>query len=258
MPVEMIQTKRLFQQIFDQLAELIAKGEFPLGERLPAERDLARQLGVSRATLREAMIALEISGLVEVRVGAGVFVVRNRSLEDRLAEKDQPGKGLDLGPFEILEARRTVECAVTFLAAQQMQYSDVEELEAALRLMAEEHEAGFQTERGDRDFHIAIARATRNGALIRTVETLWDIRGSSALWAKLHERVRASQIRPASFDDHQRILEALRARDPDAARAAMDAHLVRVADDLLRVTEAEFTGEVAVEDQRRGHRAVGR
>ncbi|GAB4372050.1 MAG: FadR/GntR family transcriptional regulator [Kiloniellaceae bacterium] len=254
MPVEMIHTKRLFQQVYEQLAELIARGEFPLGERLPAERDLARQLGVSRATVREAMIALELSGLVEVRVGAGIFVVRDRPLARGSADEE----GLGLGPFEILEARRTIECAVAYFAAQQIQDSDIAELEAALAVMEEEHRTGFKTEEGDRSFHVGIARATRNSALVRTVESLWDLKYRAPMWAKLHERVRAALLRPALLSDHWQILEALRRRDPVAARDAMDAHLVQVAEDLLRISEAEFVGEVADEDQQRGRRAVGR
>lgn len=256
MPVEVIQTKRLFQQVYEQLADLIGKGEFPPGERLPAERDLARQLGVSRATVREAMIALELSGLVEVRVGAGVFVARERP-RGRAGSEDA-AEELGLGPFEILEARRTIECAVAYFAAQQIQDSDIADLEAALAVMEEEHRTGFRTENGDRSFHVGIARATRNGALVRTVENLWDLKYRAPMWAKLHERVRAALLRPALLSDHWEILEALRRRDPAAARDAMDAHLVQVAEDLLRISEAEFVGEVADEDQQRGRRAVGR
>ncbi|MGD1876386.1 MAG: FadR/GntR family transcriptional regulator [Kiloniellaceae bacterium] len=266
MPVEMIQTKRLFQQVYEQLAALIARGEFPLGERLPAERDLARQLGVSRATVREAMIALELLGLVEVRVGAGSFVVRDKPLTRASAAPDHAPNDsgddaldeLGLGPFEILEARRTIECAVAAFAAQQIQDSDIAELEHALAVMEQEHRTGFKTEEGDRSFHVGIARATHNSALVRTVESLWDLKFRAPMWAKLHERVRAALLRPALMSDHWQILEALRRRDPEAARAAMDAHLVQVAEDLLRISEAEFIGEVADEDQRRGRRAVGR
>ncbi|WP_420346739.1 FadR/GntR family transcriptional regulator [Pelagibius sp.] len=262
MPVEAIQTKRLFQQVFEQLAKLIAAGEFPKGERLPAERDLARQLGVSRATVREAMIALELSGLVEVRVGSGIFVVATERQGTRPAASEPGGADpvpeLGLGPFELIEARRLIEGQVAYLAAQQIQNSDFAALEASLSLMAEEHRSGFQTENGDRSFHVAIARATRNNALIKMVELLWDLREASPLWAKLHERVRAAQVRPASLDDHMRVLDALRAGDPMRARETMDAHLRRVADDLLRISEAEFAGEVDDEERRRGQRAVGR
>lgn len=254
MPVEMIQSKRLFRQVFEQLAELIARGEFPLGERLPAERDLARQLGVSRATVREAMIALELSGLVEVRVGAGIFVVAERPAIPLAPDQN----GLGLGPFELIEARRLVESEVAQLAARQVQESDFVALEASLALMEEEHETGFQSERGDRAFHLAIAKATRNAALVKMVEVLWELREGSAMWAKLNERVRASQVRPASLDDHRQIIEALRQRNPEQARAAMDAHLRRVADDLLRISEAEFASEVDDEERARGRRAVAR
>ncbi len=254
MPVEMIQTKRLFQQVFEQLAELIGKGEFPLGKRLPAERDLARQLGVSRATVREAMIALELSGLVEVRVGSGVFVIAERPA----TPSPIPQQDLGLGPFELIEARRLVEGEIAYFAAQQIENSDLEALEAALRLMEHEHAEGFESERGDRMFHMAVAQATRNNALMKMVEVLWDLREASPMWAKLHERVRAAQVRPASLDDHRRIIEALKQRDPALARSTMDLHLRRVADDLLRISETEFAGEVDDLERQRGRRAVGR
>ena len=254
MPVEMIQTKRLFQQVFEQLTALIGKGEFPLGERLPAERDLARQLGVSRATVREAMIALEISGLVEVRVGSGIFVVAQHATSRSSVRPEDMG----LGPFELIEARRLVEGEIAHFAAQQIQESDLKALAAALRLMEHEHAEGFKSEEGDRAFHRAIAQATRNNAMVKMVEVLWDLREVSTLWAKLHEKVRAVQVRPASLEDHQRILDALRRRDPEGARKAMDDHLLRVADDLLRISEAEFAGEVDDDEKQRGRRAVGR
>ena len=76
MPLQAVEPKRLYRQIADQLAHLIASGEFAVGSRLPAERELAASLGVSRTSVREAIISLEMSGLVEVRVGTGIFVAQ--------------------------------------------------------------------------------------------------------------------------------------------------------------------------------------
>ena len=94
MPLQAVEPKRLYRQIADQLAQLIASGEFPSGSRLPAERELAASLGVSRTSVREAIISLEMTGLVEVRVGTGIFVTA-RPDTGRSASRDAGP-----GPFE--------------------------------------------------------------------------------------------------------------------------------------------------------------
>src|SRR5512142_3187153 len=104
MPIQTVDTDRLYRKIARQLSELIASGEFAPGQRLPAERELAQQLGVSRPSVREALIALEIEGKVEVRVGAGVFVAPPRPVGLPPLSTDE-GEG----PFELIRARRVVE-----------------------------------------------------------------------------------------------------------------------------------------------------
>ena len=116
MPFQAVATQRLYEQVAGQVTDLVARGEFKPGDRLPPERDLARLLGVSRPTVREAMIALEIAGLVEVRVGAGAFVTEkaqaNGAANGRLFE------GVGSSPLELIAARRTIEPEVAALAAQ--------------------------------------------------------------------------------------------------------------------------------------------
>ena len=111
-PLQLVEPKRLYRQIADQLAQLIASGEFPPGARLPAERELAVSLGVSRTSVREAIISLEMSGLVEVRVGTGIFVDARRRRAQPLRRRRGPG------PFELLAARKLVEGEIAALAAR--------------------------------------------------------------------------------------------------------------------------------------------
>ena len=111
MPLQVVEPKRLYRQIADQLAQLIASGEFAVGSRLPAERELAASLGVSRTSVREAIISLEMSGLVEVRVGTGIFVTPRPETAPRQSRDAGPG------PFELLAARKLVEGEVAALAA---------------------------------------------------------------------------------------------------------------------------------------------
>src|SRR5690242_6588430 len=112
MPIQTIESRRLYRQIADQLSRLIDKGEFRVGARLPSERDLSEQLGVSRPSVREALIALEVEGLVEVRGGAGVFVCARKPVNaSHRAEVSQPG------PFDLIRARWIIESEAAALAA---------------------------------------------------------------------------------------------------------------------------------------------
>jgi len=129
-PLQAVEPKRLYRQIADQLAQLIASGEFPAGTRLPAERELATTLGVSRTSVREAIISLEMSGLVEVRVGTGIFVLAAREAAPRAGVDAGPG------PFELLSARKLVEGEIAALAARNAKPADVEALELSVARMA--------------------------------------------------------------------------------------------------------------------------
>src|SRR3954464_15165865 len=122
MPLQALEPQRLYRQIAEQLRALITSGGFKRGERLPAERDLAKQLGVSRPSVREALIALEVEGWVEVRTGAGVFVLERgvRKIETRKKVPDN-----EWGPLEILRARRVIEGEIAALAAQHAKRKDM-------------------------------------------------------------------------------------------------------------------------------------
>src|SRR3954466_8969395 len=157
MPIQTIGSDRLYRKIARQLSELIAAGEFKNGQRLPSERELAEQLGVSRPSVREALIALEIEGKVEVRVGAGVFVAEGRPA-GVLANEEQ-GEG----PFELLQARMTVEGETAAHAAASATPAEVEEIRAAVEELQRCQLEGRSADRADRAFHLSIARATHIG-----------------------------------------------------------------------------------------------
>src|SRR4051812_33766107 len=128
MPIQTIGSDRLYRKIARQLSELIAAGEFKNGQRLPSERELAEQLGVSRPSVREALIALEIEGKVEVRVGSGVFVTEGKPHRLAIASTVPQGEG----PFELLQARITVEGEVAALAAANPTEAEIADIEAAV------------------------------------------------------------------------------------------------------------------------------
>src|SRR3954469_8076299 len=122
MPLQAVESSRLYRQIAEQLRGLIAGGEFTAGTRLPAERDLARQLGVSRPSVREALIALEVEGWVEVRVGSGVYIRpqphgNGHARTGGHASNGHPSGPAEWGPLELMRARELVEGEVAALAA---------------------------------------------------------------------------------------------------------------------------------------------
>lgn len=235
--LEISSQHRLYQELARKLIEELASGKYKIGSRLPAERELAAEYEVSRPTVREAVIALEVQGLVEVRVGSGAYVKR------------LPGKsdipGFNVTAFELTEARLLFEGEAAALAATQITDAEIEALEQLIRDIADENLKEGGTEKADREFHLTIARATRNTAVVDTIEALWQLRSTSPESALLHEKARTANIKPV-VDEHQAVLNALRDRDPAAARAAMRNHLSAVLDSLLFATE-----EKAIEDARR-------
>ena len=211
---------RLYRVVADRIQELIRNENIAAGERLPSERDLATKLSVSRASLREALIALELGGVIEVRGGSGVYV----SELPEPAEADLPEAGP--GPFEVLSARRLIESEIAAIAARVATDSAVDAILQAVEEMEKHHANYSSNEQSDRNFHLAIARATGNSALVGSLNYLWDQRGR--LWHKLKEHFQTEELRQATLKDHRRILEAIAAHDPAAARKAMRAHLERV------------------------------
>ena len=216
-----------------------------MGDRLPPERDLAAAHNVSRPTIREAIIALELDGLIEVRMGSGVYVKAVRPVgTDPVA--------MDVGPFELTEARLILEAEVAALAATLITAEELLELEKLLEAM-EQGNHGGNGETADRQFHQCIADATRNGAMSAVVDSLWSIHGRSPQCVRMFEKMRAKGYRPV-ISEHRAIFEALRAHDSPAARSAMRDHLKRVLNYLLDTTEIEAVEEAKAKMSAQRHR----
>jgi len=226
--LQAVESRRLYRQIADQITQLIASGEFPPGARLPAERELATSLGVSRASVREAIISLEMGGLVEVRVGTGIFVTSP-------LVPSAAGRDAGPGPFELLQARKLIEGEIAAAAAGAATGSDVDFLRQCVERM-EAHVDDFAArEASDRDFHLGIAKATGNGSLELVVEGLWDQRAE--LWGRLQRHFHTPELARKTVRDHAAILGAIEARDAKGARAAMHRHLTRVVREFQRGLE---------------------
>ena len=213
------QETRLYRVVASRIQELIRDENMRAGQRLPAERELSAKLNVSRASLREALIALELGGFVEVRGGSGVYVSEQATAEADLAE-------VGPGPFEVLAARRLIESEIAALAAKNATDTQIDAIMIAVVEMERDHADRASNEQADRNFHLAIARATGNSAMVGVTEYLWAQRGS--LWHKLKEHFRTEELRLLTLTDHRKILEAIASHDVVGARQAMRAHIERV------------------------------
>ncbi len=233
MPLQTVEPRRLYRQIADQIAGLIGKGEFARGTRLPAERELASLLGVSRTSVREALISLEIGGLVDVRVGSGVFVTAGAPAHDAEGDKGP-------GPFELLSARSLVEGEVAALAAGNASRDDLDALRQTIQRMTTHVDDFLVREEADREFHLGIAKATGNGSLELVVEGLWNQRAE--LWGRMQRHFHTEDLARRTIDDHAEILKSLVSGDSAAARAAMHRHLARVAREFQRGVGAKNKG----------------
>ena len=232
MPLRAVETTRLYRQIAGQIVALIDSGEFSAGSRLPPERELAGLLGVSRTSVREAIIALEIAGRVDVRVGTGIFVTGDgvrKALTPEAASVGDRG----VGPFELLAARAVIEGETAALAAKHVRNADIVALRETIVRMRDHAEDAAKRDAADRAFHVRIAETTGNGALAHAVAGLWDQRRGD-LWARIEVHFHTAALRAKTLADHEAIVAALAARDADGARKAMHRHLQRVAREFQR------------------------
>lgn len=226
MPLQVVESSRLYRQIAEQLRGLISAGEFDAGTRLPAERDLARQLGVSRPSVREALIALEVEGWVEVRTGSGIYVQppQQRTGHGAARGANGSGDGADWGPLELMRARQLVEGEVAALAARHARKAHIATMAGALQLMRDDVAAGVEPRAADEAFHTAIAQACGNEVLSDTVRSYWTAR-HGPLFSRLSDYFENPASWSAAVVEHAAVLEAIRARDAQAARDAMQQHL---------------------------------
>ncbi len=228
--------QRLYHKVANQILELIDSGVFPPGSRLPGERDLATKFGVSRVSIREAEIALQAQGRLEIKVGSGAYV---------LDGSGQLGRGLPkVGPFELTEARALFEAESAALAAPIITDETLEELEGYVEAMTEDESGdGIGHEEADRLFHLTIAQATNNAAIIYTIENMWKMRAEAVQVQDVYHSV-CQKDTSYRETEHRAILDALKARDSSAARTAMRAHFTRMIEALLVASEEEAYREV--------------
>lgn len=226
-------TKRLFQSVAEEISALIDEGAYPPGTRLPGERELAEKLGVSRVTIREAEIALQAVGRLEIKTGSGVYVSET---------KPELGEALpNASAFEVTEARLLVESEAAALAAHNITDEGILRLGQLINQMRTGDEQSANE--ADEEFHLTIAEASNNLAMVHTIKSLWRMREElpdvKATYAAVC--VHDSDSRT---EEHKAVYDALKERDPAGARAAMREHFHRLIDNMLDATERQALEEV--------------
>jgi GntR family transcriptional regulator, hexuronate regulon transcriptional repressor len=220
--------RRLFQDIADRIVALIREGAFPPGSRLPGERELSERFGVSRVTIREAEIALQAAGWIKIKTGAGVYV---------LGGPDGAGSDLPkVSAFELTEARSLFEGEAAALAATTINDTDLVKLEQLLTVMGSDEADNDAINQADREFHMTIAGASGNQAIIYMIHSLWRLRTELPQVRESHAAI-CRQDGAARDAEHREILDALRQRDANGARLAMRRHFNRLLESMLVATE---------------------
>ena len=229
--------QRLYTRVVREIEAMIDSGQFPPGTRLPGERDLAQQLGVSRVTVREAQIALQAMNRIEVRTGSGAKVLPAAEGRHVLPPVEA---------FELTQARTLFEGEAAALAASTIDEEALNTLDDLIGRMGEDTGANEALhDEVDRSFHLTIARATNNPAITDTIERLWRMRTELPEVKRAYDLI--CGISPeARLEEHREIVSALRARDANGARAAMHRHFGCIIEAMLDAAETE-----AIEQARR-------
>jgi GntR family transcriptional regulator, transcriptional repressor for pyruvate dehydrogenase complex len=227
--------RRLYEQLAAKLLDYVEVTGLRVGDRLPSERDLAEALKVSRASVRQATVALEVRGTLEVRHGDGIYLRSLPNDSNHLMELMTQRHRLPA----ILEAREALETHLAALAAARRTGIDLAAMDRALAVMAADIDAGGFGEEGDRLFHEAVTRAAQSPLLADFMAAL-SVPISETRRSSLGEPGRP----PRSLRAHHQILEAIRRQDVTGARQAMRRHVNMVADiGLLRWSAAQRDGK---------------
>ena len=227
--------KPLYHTVAQAIREQIATGVYSPGNRLPGERHLADEFSVSRVTIRQAIVSLQALGLVITRKGSGAWILDAAERQ----QNDLPRASA----FEVTEARRLFEPEVAALAALNIDDETLDQLADYMDQMTSQEEDDEAAEQADRDFHLAIAAATGNTAASHIVEVLWRMRTELPDVKEVYDAV-CHEDASARGLEHSDIFDALKARDPGAARIAMRRHFTRLLESMVSVTEAQALQEI--------------
>ena len=221
-----VQSSRLYELIVQQIEESIRKGDLSEGSQLPAERDLAKQFGVSRTAVREAIKALQEKGLVDAFPGRGTFVTSGTSTSMRRSLDQIIKSGETDGWEDLVGVREILEPEISALAATRATEQDLATMRDAVEVMDKTARDSDAYIEADLDFHLALAEAAGNAIVLSLIDSIVGLLREQRL------RIFQTGSGPERGQfHHRRILEAVERHDPQGARAAMQAHLMQVRED---------------------------
>ena len=255
MPFEPVHPEKLSTSVVRQIELLILRGILRPGERLPAERELSERLGVSRPSLRDAVAELQAQGLLTARAGSGIYVAEvlgsafSPALTRLFATHDE-------AVFDYLSFRRDMEGLAAERAARLASDSDLKVIQAVFEKMEAAHAKRNPDEEGalDAQFHTAIIEASHNVVMLHMMRSMYDLLRQGVFYNR-QVMFRQRTTRSALLDQHRAINDNLQARDPEAARTAVEAHLDYVAKaltDQRRADRHEAIARKRLEQERRG------
>lgn len=230
MRLQVVETTRLYQLVAAQIEKMIRSGQIETGSRLPSERELAVQLGVSRPSVREAMVALEIAGLIEIKTGSGIYV--RSEPEPQEVTKKSTDDASSPGPFEILETRLLLEPSIAAEAAKKATPEDIAQLRTVLHAMKSTTDPQIELQH-DRQFHFLVACATKNMTLANIVSDLWS-HNFTAMHSGISNLTGLFNTEDMDYQDHSEIVQQIELRSTSGARRAMRDHLRHVRAILLK------------------------
>jgi len=245
MPFEKIQPEKLSQSVVRQIELLILRGILRPGERLPSERELSERFGVSRPSLREAIADLQEAGLLVSRANAGIFVaeVLGSSFSPALVKLFGSH---DEAVFDYIDFRRDLEGLAAERAARLGSDTDLAVVDHIFQRMEAAHQKRNPTDeaRLDADFHSAIIEASHNVVMLHMMRSMYDLLREGVFYNR-QVMFRQRTTRSMLLDQHHAINTALQARDAEAARAAVEAHMDFVREALTDHLKAERNERIA-------------
>lgn len=223
-----VSSSKLYIQIYKQILSQIQSGSLKIGDKLPSERELCEQFGVSRAPVRQALSALELNGYIYSRQGEGVYVKSNHPAD----EAQNAALILEaVSPEDIVEARMHIEPIIAKFAAQRATEEEIEELQSIIKKMEEETREGFYVPETDEQLHSTIAKASHNELFITFMSAIINAMKQQKMWEFIRDRtVTRPDYREVNFSEHKALIEAIEKHDEQQAVKLMTDHMQNLYD----------------------------
>ncbi|MFP7170348.1 FadR/GntR family transcriptional regulator [Terribacillus sp. FSL K6-0262] len=216
-----VTNKRLYIQIYEQIVEQMKSGAFKIGDKLPSERELCEQFGVSRAPVRQALSALEMNGFTFSRQGEGVYI-KSLPADEVLS----PAFLKNVSPEDIVEARMNIEPLIVRFAAMRATKEDLAELNETIQQMEQETNEGVYVPETDEKLHNGIAKASHNDLFIQFMATISNAMKQQQMWTFIRDRtVTRPDFRSVNFHEHKNLIEAIEDHDEEKAESLMKLHM---------------------------------